>query len=319
MFKFQAENRKKTNTMAIEKRIYSDLPIPPGDYLAEVIAVKGISQAELARRLGRPVQAVNEIIKGEKAITPATALQLERALDVPAHIWTGLESRYQLIKARLEEKKQIRKESGYLKEIPYKQLAGLKYVGKARDDEHKVRELHRFYGVSSLANLRGIKAYEASFRHGEAREASSYALAAWMRSAELQARETPAGGFDRRKLKKALKDIQALSAKDPAESVPELKGLLAGCGVVLVLLPIFPKTGAMGATFWIKPDKAVLMLSAHGRSPDDFRYRLFHQIGHLLLHGKGTFIDARKVSPEPARKEQEADDFARDWLAGAVL
>ena len=97
--------------MAIEKRFYSDLPIPPGEYLAEVIAVKGISQAELARRLGRPFQAVNEIIKGEKAITPATALQLERALDVPAHIWTGLESRYRLIKARLEEKKQIQKES----------------------------------------------------------------------------------------------------------------------------------------------------------------------------------------------------------------
>ncbi|MGB7296175.1 MAG: helix-turn-helix domain-containing protein [Candidatus Aminicenantales bacterium] len=71
--------------MATEKRVYSDLPIPPGEYLAEVIAVKGIAQAELARRLGRPIQAVNEIIKGEKAITPATALQLERALDVPAH------------------------------------------------------------------------------------------------------------------------------------------------------------------------------------------------------------------------------------------
>ena len=47
--------------MAIEKRIYSDLPIPPGEYLAEVIAARGISQADLARRLGRPVQAVNEI------------------------------------------------------------------------------------------------------------------------------------------------------------------------------------------------------------------------------------------------------------------
>lgn len=305
--------------MAIEKRVYSDLPIPPGEYLAEVIAVKGISQAELARRLGRPAQAVNEIIKGEKAITPETALQLERALDVPAHIWTGLESRYQLIKARLDEKNKIRKESGYLKEIPYQQLAGLKYVEKARDDEHKIRELHRFYGVSSLANLSGIKAYEASFRHGEAREVSSYALAAWMRCAELQARKTPAGGFDRRKLKKALKDIRALSAKDPAEAVTEVKGLLAGCGVVLVLLPIFPKTGAMGATFWIRPEKAVLMLSAHGRSPDDFWHRLIHQIGHLLLHGKGIFIDARKKSPELARKEKEADDFARDFLAGTRL
>ncbi len=190
--------------MATEKRIYSDLPIQPGEYLAEVLAVKRMAQAELARRIGRPIQAVNEIIKGEKAITPATALQLERALDVPAHIWTGLETRYQLIKARLEEKKQLPKESVYLRRIPYKQLADLDCVEKARDKENKIRELHRFYGVSSLANLPGIKAYEASFRCGGARDATSYALAAWIRCAELRAAEAPAETFDKGKLRNIL-------------------------------------------------------------------------------------------------------------------
>lgn len=305
--------------MATKKRVYSDLPIPPGKYLAEVIAAKGITQAELARRLGRPIQAVNEIIKGEKAITPATALQLERTLDVPAHIWTGLESRYQLIKARLEEKKQIQKESCYLKQSPYQQLASLKYVEKAQDDEHKVRELHRFYGVSSLANLSGIKAYEGSFRRRGAPQASGYALAAWLRCAELQARETPTDILDKGRLKKALKDIRALRTKPLAEFMPELKALLARHGVVLVLLPQFPNTSAHGATLWIKPGKAVLLMTPRGSSADVFWHRLFHQIGHILLHGKRAFIDERKVSPESARQEREADDFARDWLAGAGL
>ena len=303
--------------MATEKRVYSDLPIPPGEYLAEVIAGRGIAQAELARRLGRPIQAVNEIIKGEKAITPATALQLERALDVPAHIWTGLESRCQLIKARLEEKKQIQKESGYLKQTPYRQLAGLDCVERARDNEHKIRELHRFYGVSSLANLPGIKAYEASFRCGRAREASCYALAAWIRCAELRAAEVQAETFDKVKLRKSLNDIRALSTKDPAEFVPELKELLARHGVVLVLLPHFPKTYAHGATFWIKPDKAVLLMSLRGGWADIFWFSLFHETGHILLHGKRMFIDERKVSPELARQEKEADDFAADLLVGA--
>ena len=48
--------------MATEKRVYSDLPIPPGEYLAEVLEAKGMAQAELARRIGRPIQAINEII-----------------------------------------------------------------------------------------------------------------------------------------------------------------------------------------------------------------------------------------------------------------
>jgi len=303
--------------MGIEKRIYSDLPIPPGEYLLEIIAGKGITQAELARRIGRPVQAINEIIKGEKAITAATALQLERALDVPAHIWTGLESRYQLIKARLEEKKKIQKELGYLKQTPYKQLASLDYVEKTRDDEHKVRELHRFYGVSSLRNLPAIKAYEGSFRRGGGRGASSYALAAWIRCAEKRAEEVPTGAFDKKKLKKSLDEIHTLSSGDPAECVPELKELLAQHGVVLVLLPNFPKTFAYGATFWLKPDKAVLLMSIRGRSADAFWFHLFHGIGHILLHGKKMFIDGGKVSPELARQEKKANDFAAECMGNS--
>jgi HTH-type transcriptional regulator / antitoxin HigA len=303
--------------MVTEKIVHSDLPIPPGEYLAEVIAVKRIAQAELARRIGRPIQAVNEIVKGEKAITPVTALQLEKALDVPAHIWMGLESRYRLIKARLEEKKQLRKESGYLARIPYKQLADLDCVEKTRDSEHKIRELHRFYGVSSLAHLPGIKAYEASFRCGGAREASNYALAAWIRCAELRASEVPAESFDKGKLRKSLGQIRMLSKKEPAEFVPGIKQILAGCGVVLVLIPHFPKTYAHGATFWIKPDKAVLLMSIRGKWADIFWFSLFHELGHILLHGKRTFIDDRKISPELAGQEKEADRFAANSLIEA--
>jgi HTH-type transcriptional regulator / antitoxin HigA len=303
--------------MATEQRVYSDLPISPGEYLAEVLDAKRMAQAELARRIGRPVQAVNEIIKGEKAITPATALQFESALDVPAHIWTGLESRYQLVKARLEERKQLHKESAFLPQTPYKQLADLDCVRRTRDNEHKIRELHRFYGVSSLANLPGIKAYEASFRCGATRKASSYPLAAWLRCAELRAAGVPADPFDKGKMREALGDIRALSMKKPAEFMPELERLLAERGVVLILLPHFPKTYAHGATFWLGPDKAVLLMSIRGKWADIFWFSLFHEIGHILLHPKKTFIDEDQVLLEPARQEKEADQFAEDSLIGA--
>jgi HTH-type transcriptional regulator/antitoxin HigA len=302
--------------MATEKRVYSYLPIPPGEYLAEVLGAKGMAQAELARRIARPIQAVNEIIKGEKAITPATALQFEKALDVPAHIWVGLESRYQLIKARREERNQFQKESVYLPRTPYKQLADLACVERTRDDERKIRELHRFYGVSSLANLPEIKAYKASFRCGSTREASSYALAAWIRCAEMRAKEAPAEAFDKGKLRKSLGNIRALSRKGPDEFMPELGQLLSRCGVVLVMLPHFPKTYAHGATFWIKPDKAVLLMSIREKSGDFLWFSLFHEIGHIILHPKKTYIDDGHVLPELARQEKEADQFALCSLRG---
>ena len=59
-----------------EQDIFSDLPIPPGELLEEEIAAIGMTQQELAMRTGRPAQVINEIIRGKKAITHETAIEL---------------------------------------------------------------------------------------------------------------------------------------------------------------------------------------------------------------------------------------------------
>lgn len=84
-------------------RAWSDLPIPPGEVLQEEIEALGMNQTQLAVALGRPVQAVNEIIRGKKAITQETALELERVLDIGVHVWTGLETAYRMTLARNRE------------------------------------------------------------------------------------------------------------------------------------------------------------------------------------------------------------------------
>ena len=48
--------------MVTRTETYPDIAIPPGEYLAEEIEARGMSQRELARRMGRPVNAINEII-----------------------------------------------------------------------------------------------------------------------------------------------------------------------------------------------------------------------------------------------------------------
>jgi len=83
------------------ERVWPDIAIPPGETLAEELEARGLSQSELARRMGRPVQTVNEIVRGRKAITAATALDLEDVLGVSAVFWLRLEAAYQLNRARL--------------------------------------------------------------------------------------------------------------------------------------------------------------------------------------------------------------------------
>lgn len=96
----------------MKKRIWPDVAIPPGETLAEELETRRMSQSDLARKMGRPIQAINEIVRGVKQITGATALQLEDALGIGAEFWMRLEADYRLNKARLERKPKRRTRTG---------------------------------------------------------------------------------------------------------------------------------------------------------------------------------------------------------------
>ena len=77
-------------------RIESNVAIPPGLLIRDELAARGMSQRQLATTMGSSSNTVREIVAGRKAITPRTALELERVLEIPAHIWVRLEADYRL-------------------------------------------------------------------------------------------------------------------------------------------------------------------------------------------------------------------------------
>jgi len=63
-------------------------PTPPGVMLREeFIEPLGLTQADLAERLGMPRPAVNAIINGHRSITPSTAMRLGKAFGTSAEFW----------------------------------------------------------------------------------------------------------------------------------------------------------------------------------------------------------------------------------------
>jgi HTH-type transcriptional regulator/antitoxin HigA len=83
------------------ERAWPDVAIAPGEVLAEELAARGLTQSQLARSMRRPLQAINEIVRGRKRITGETALQLAEALGTSAELWIRLEADFELTKARL--------------------------------------------------------------------------------------------------------------------------------------------------------------------------------------------------------------------------
>ena len=67
-------------------------PTHPGEMLLEeFIKPLGLTQTELAAKLGISFPRLNEVIRGKRAVTPDTALRLERVLGMSADFWLGLQ------------------------------------------------------------------------------------------------------------------------------------------------------------------------------------------------------------------------------------
>src|SRR5947209_19390523 len=87
----------------LQNEFYPDYTVSPGETLLETLETIGMSQAELARRIGCSVNLVNEIIQGKAVVTPETALQLEQELYIPASFWLNRERHYREFLACLAE------------------------------------------------------------------------------------------------------------------------------------------------------------------------------------------------------------------------
>jgi len=67
-------------------------PTSPGEVLVEeFLGPLGMTQVELARRMGIPLQRVNTVVTGKRAITAETAVLLARVLGTSAAFWMNLQ------------------------------------------------------------------------------------------------------------------------------------------------------------------------------------------------------------------------------------
>ena len=128
-------------------------PVKPGEILQEELEVRNWTQADLAEILGRPVQAINEIISGKKAITPDTALALSEALGTSPEYWLNLESAYRLdvLHKRQSSRDDIARRSRLYTIAPVKELIKRRWIDvpDPSDLDRLEQEVCRFLGISS--------------------------------------------------------------------------------------------------------------------------------------------------------------------------
>ncbi len=294
-----------------------DHAVPPGAVLADRLEYLGMTQSELAGRMGRSQAKISQIVNGEKAVTPETALQLERTVGTSADMWLRLQAQYDATRARLEDRERLlAEEADQARAFPYAEMTRRGWVPDTRVPIERIEHLLHYLGVSSLTlGMDQLAAAPAMFRVARCKEPSGCALAVWLRQGQIEARDIGTASFSKRTLEQALPALRTMTREDPTKCFENLRSTLAGCGVAIAVVPPLKGTHVQGATQWLARDKAMIELSGRYKWADVFWFDLFHEIGHLLLHKKadGIFIKFTDgVERDP--RETEADHFAAELL-----
>jgi addiction module HigA family antidote len=309
--------------MATTLEIAKSLLSPPGDTIQEHLDFIGMSQAELAERMGKHREKINDLIKGREPITIPTAFQLEKVLGIPASFWLNSEKSYRQELYELQQQEDLEKEKDWLGAFPVNVMKKLGWLPDTKEKYVLVDSLLKFFGVASPQEWEHIYVREevsVAFRVSLAHTQSPHAISAWLRRGEIQAKEIDRGDFDKKKFKDALADIKELAFLMPDDYTQQLQGICAKCGVAVVFTPNLPKAPISGATRWFHT-KPIIQLSGRFRTNDHFWFTFFHEAAHILLHGKkDIFLENVEGTEIDQAKEDEANAFAakvlideKDW------
>ncbi len=292
-----------------------DYAVLPGESIKEMIEYMGLTQKDFALRLEISEQSLIRILQGKQPITHETALKLELVTGVSNEFWMAREANYQKHLARLEEEKNIDQNKEFLERFPIKELVKRNIIKASKDVAELKNEILRFFKVGSIEafynvlDQNNVAARSSKAYPTEAVNAITY-LHLGMKKAEDMALDE----YSHKKLDMAIEKLRELTNKEPESFVHNTREILAEAGIALVYEPRFKGMHLNAVCKWISPKngKAIIVMNDKGKSEDIFWFSLFHELGHIRLHGKKQmFLNYGKKDEQ---LEKEADDFAANKL-----
>ncbi len=291
---------------------------PPGDDIQEAIDALGMSQKELAERMDRPKEKINDLIKGREPLTMKTALQLERVLGIPKSFWLSREQTYREELADIELETFLEGCIEWAKRFPLKEMKRLGWLPDTNDKKRICDELLKFFGIATPERWDYIYIQErevsVAFRVSLANVAQPEALSVWLRKGQLDVQQTKLPSFDKSSFRSSLDKARKLAYEQPNDFAVQLKSLCEASGVALVYTPKLPKAPISGATRWLG-NNPLIQLSDRYKTNDRFWFTFFHEAGHIVQHGKKEiFLEGLDTQNMDMEKEEEANQFATDYL-----
>lgn len=287
--------------------------LSPGEFIREELESRGWTQAELARITGRPLQTINAIIQGTKAITPDTAAALGAAFGNGAEVWLDRESRYRLAGTNVDTSS-ISKAARLHAIAPVRDMEKRGWIGKTESVEDLENAIRRFFQIASIDDEPQlfVDARKSDFEKSLTVSQRAWCFRAWHLSKAVMAAR-----FDDSKVDECEAALRQLAAY-PQESrkVPKI---LANFGIRFVIVEPLGGSKIDGAAFWLDSNSPVIAVSLRYDRIDSFWFTLCHEFAHIKYRDSASIDtdlggDSKVPSIAKSEVERRADDYAQSML-----
>lgn len=286
---------------------HSFIATPPGATIKEQLKDRGMTQKEFAARMDLSEKHISRLINGEVQLTPEMAVRLEMVLGVPAKFWNNLEAIYREKIVKAEAENAMDADAEVAKQLPYGEMVKLGWVPESKNTREKIIYLRKYFEVVALSLLENEQITRIACRKLAITEKSDLALIAWAQEVKIKARDIQTAPINIKRLIAELPELRKMTTLKPDEFCPQIKKHLADCGIALVFLPYLKGSFLQGASF-MDGNRIVVGLTVNGTDTDKFWFRLFHELGHIVL---GHVGQTHSVTDEG---ERAADKWAEDML-----
>ena len=289
----------------------------PGETIAAALEERNLAPTVFAQRLGRAPEFADALLDGEVEITIKIAQKLVAIVGGSTAFWMTREAQYRCGLARLRPASKEKTDTEWLTELPLKEMRSFGWLSPYAGVVNEFKTCLNFFGVQTVSDWHktyGQVLNASAFKKSVAFKTEFGATAAWLRQGELEAGAITTKAWSASRFETALHKVRPLTRrKDPGHFIMELQKICAESGVAVVVLRAPAGCRASGATRFLSPTKACLILSFRYLSDDHFWFTFFHEAGHLMLHSKDLVFleDGDSISAE---QEREANEYAAELL-----
>ncbi len=292
--------------------------IHPGETLKEILEDRGMTQKELALRVGLTEPYISSVINGQKAISVSLAKKLEYALGVDASFWINLQANYDKELADFEDINEISDEElAILKKLNdiVEYLKQLGFLEPEANGPMLVVQLRKLLNVSNLKQIPAVS-QAGAYRLATATSVDPYVLFTWLRMCDLlMENQQIEQKLDIDKLKRKIPQVKELMFQEFSEIRSGLKSYLAECGIKFSIVKHFKGAPVHGVIKKNDDGTLSLIMTTRHKFADIFWFTLFHEIGHIVNGDiEDKLIDYDFVKSDT---EDKANEYAANTLIEA--